>query len=153
MSDWQLALSRGCCGTVCANAQSVTMAVSIARIIRRFYLHHAERSHPLGAGGAAIEERAERTGVDRRRVRCQSKKSYPTRVIAIRRAGVRSLSCRVDLRPESLSTSGRNVNLKELRAGLSTAVLALFEEQLELDLVFNRTPAYAEMRNLWLELA
>jgi len=44
-------------------------------------------------------------------------------------------------------------NLKELRAGLSTAVLALFEEQLELDLVFNRTPAYAEMRNLWLELA
>jgi hypothetical protein len=32
-------------------------------------------------------------------------------------------------------------------------VVALFEEQLELDLVFNRTSTDAEMRNLWLELA
>src|SRR6476469_4869913 len=38
MSDWQLALSRGCCGTVCANAKRVTNVLS-----------------------------AERTGVDRRR--------------------------------------------------------------------------------------
>ncbi len=43
MSDWQLALSRGCSGTVCANVHRANVALSNARSIRRFYRQQTEK--------------------------------------------------------------------------------------------------------------